>query len=231
MNHIWAVRIISRYRSLLLSINTQVPHPLGDQLPALLSPGRVAAPAIGINFLIFIRERRLKGTTMQVQLDDIGGSEGVLRQIREEEFVDDARTRDANRALLFTSWMGCHDHTARHALGSHRHLRAVVEAADHLTFRTLLELIRRQVQTRLDQRMIECAVLFATGHKGKASQISEHGSGAILAVKPEQRALRGELIRREILTNGGESLSQLLSVASIAFVPKTAEPTFSCEPG
>lgn len=100
----------------MAQLQAEVPYPLSYALPGFLSPGRVAAPSIGINFLVFIRERRLKGATMQVQLDDIGGGEGVLRQIREEEFVDDARTRDANRALLFTSRMGCHNHTARHTL-------------------------------------------------------------------------------------------------------------------
>ena len=37
---------------------------------------------------------------MQIQFDDIGGGEGLLRQIGEEEFVDDARTRDANGTFL-----------------------------------------------------------------------------------------------------------------------------------
>ena len=78
-----------------------------------------------------------------------------------------------------------------HALGSHRHSGAVVEAAHHLAFRTLLELIGGQVQTRLDERMIEHGVLFATGHKGEASQIGKHSPRAILAIEPEQgRALR-----------------------------------------
>jgi hypothetical protein len=37
---------------------SQVPDPLGDQLPALLSRGRMAAPSVGIDLLVFIRERR-----------------------------------------------------------------------------------------------------------------------------------------------------------------------------
>lgn len=42
---------------------------------------------------------------MQGQLDDIAGREGVLRQVREEEFVDDARTCDTYRTFLFPA--GC----------------------------------------------------------------------------------------------------------------------------
>ena len=48
----------------------------------------------------------------------------------------------------------------------------------------LLELIGGQVQTRLKQRMIEHTVFFATGHKGEANEIGEHGPAAILSIKP-----------------------------------------------
>ncbi len=62
---------------LMTQFQTEVPHPLGHQLPTFLAPGRVRAPSVGVDLLIFIRERWLKGATMQVQLDDIGGGEGV----------------------------------------------------------------------------------------------------------------------------------------------------------
>jgi hypothetical protein len=80
------------------------------------------------------------------------------------------------------------------------------------------------VQTRLDQRMIEGAVLFATGHKREACQIREHRSGPILAVKPEECALRWELIRCEIARDRSQSLAQFLPVMAVATVPETAEP-------
>src|SRR6266699_541617 len=160
------------------------------------------APAIWVDLLIFIGQCRLEGPTMQIQLNDIRGGERLLRETGKEEFVDDARTRDANGTLLGAGWMGRHDHAAQHALGPHRHLWAVVEAAHDLTFWTLLELIRRQVQTRLNERMVEHRVLFAAGHKGEASQISKQGSRAILAVEPEQGALWQELVYREIPVDG-----------------------------
>ncbi len=74
----------------------EVPHPLRDHLPALLPPGRVAAPTIGVDLPILIGERRLKGPAMQIQLNDVSSSECLLWERREEEFVNDARTRDAN---------------------------------------------------------------------------------------------------------------------------------------
>jgi hypothetical protein len=109
-----------------------VPHPLRDHLPALLSPGGVAAPAIRVEFLIFIGERRLKGATMQIEFDDIGSGEGRLWQGAEKEFVDHARTGDAHRTLLLAGRMGRYHHPAPLPICSHRHLRAVVEAAHGL---------------------------------------------------------------------------------------------------
>ena len=78
--------------------------------------------------------------------------------------------------------------------------------------------------------MIEHRVVFAAGHKGKASQIGEDRPAAILSIEPQQRMGLWELMRREIATNGGEALTQFLPLASIPFVPKTAEPTFNCAP-
>ena len=74
----------------------EVPHPLRYHLPALLPPGGVTAPAIGVLLLVFICQSRLEGSAMQIHLDDIRSRERLLRQVREEEFVDDACTRDAN---------------------------------------------------------------------------------------------------------------------------------------
>ncbi|GHO87007.1 hypothetical protein KSZ_50130 [Dictyobacter formicarum] len=63
---------------------------MGYHLPAFLSPGRMRAPPVGIDFLIFIGKGRLKGATMQIQLDDIAGGECLRREIGEKELVDDA---------------------------------------------------------------------------------------------------------------------------------------------
>jgi len=108
---------------------------------------------------------------MQVQLDDIAGSECLLRQIREEELIDDASTRHPDGALLFACRMGCHHHAAVYSFGSYWDLGAIVKAAHHLTFGTLLELIGGQVQPRLDEGMIKDAVLLAASQEGESSQI------------------------------------------------------------
>lgn len=68
----------------------QVPHPLRDDLPGVLSSRRVTTPAIGILLLVFIGEHWFKGATMQIQCHHIGGGEPVLRELGEKEFVDHA---------------------------------------------------------------------------------------------------------------------------------------------
>jgi hypothetical protein len=94
----------------------------------------------------------------------------------------------------------------------------------------LLELIRRQVQTRLNEWMVEHRVLFATSHKREVCQIGEYGPGAILPIEPEQGADLWQLVRREVPTDGCQALAQFRSVATVASVAKRAEPTFSYGP-
>ena len=161
---------------------------------------------------------------MQIQFDDIASREGLLRQRGEEQFVDDTRTREANRTLLVVGWMSRHHHAAPHPLWSHRYRIAVVETADQLAFRALLALIWGEMQTRLDERMIKDGVVFSSCYTGKANQVGQHGSSAILTVKPEQSVLFRELVHREIAANGCESLAQFCSVASVAAVAKRSEP-------
>ncbi len=60
----------------------KIPDPLRDHLPALLPPGRMRTPTIGIDLLILICKLRLKSATMQVEFDDIGGGKRLLRKAR-----------------------------------------------------------------------------------------------------------------------------------------------------
>ena len=63
---------------LMTQLQAQVPNPLADHLPGFLPTRSVRAPAIGILFLVFIGKSRLKGPTMQIQLDHIGSGERRL---------------------------------------------------------------------------------------------------------------------------------------------------------
>ena len=64
---------------------------------------------------------------MQVEGHHIGGSERVLRQMGEKEFVDHALAGVTDAALFLTSWVGGHHDAAAHALRPHRDIGAVVE--------------------------------------------------------------------------------------------------------
>src|SRR5207302_440567 len=55
------------WRELMTQFQPEVPHPLGDDLPGFLSSRRVTTPTVGVLLLVFIREQRFKGATMQVQ--------------------------------------------------------------------------------------------------------------------------------------------------------------------
>jgi hypothetical protein len=65
--------------------------PLRDELPGLLTTRRVRTPTVGVLFLVFIGKGRFKGSTMQIEGDDIGSGASALGQIGEEEFVDEGR--------------------------------------------------------------------------------------------------------------------------------------------
>ncbi len=167
---------------------------------------------------------------MQVQFDNIASRERLLGQAGKEEFVDHAPTGDAHRTLLLAGRMSRHHDAAWHALGSHWHRRAVIELARGLAFGALLELIRWQVQTCLNQWMIKHAVFFATGHKGEASEIGEDRAQAILPVKPQTCMFWGELVGSQIPADGRKPLAQFLSIPAVPTVAKGAEPTFSYGP-
>jgi hypothetical protein len=50
----------------MAQFQAEVPDPLRNHLPARLTPGGVRAPAVGVLFLVFIGEGRLKSTAMQL---------------------------------------------------------------------------------------------------------------------------------------------------------------------
>jgi len=72
--------------------------------------------------------------------------------------------------------------------------------------------------------MIEDRVVFPTHHKEEVCQVCNHCPCAILSIKAQQGVFLREVMRCEIAADGLESLTQFCSVASIARVPKRAEP-------
>lgn len=98
---------------------------------------RVAAPPVGVLLAVFIWENRFKSPAMEVQLNHIASSEGVLWQIRKEEFVDDPSPchPQSGSSSRQDVWPRPRDRACHPAhIRPHRELGAVVEAAHHLAF-------------------------------------------------------------------------------------------------
>ena len=167
----------------MAQFQTQVPHPLTDQLPDLLTGGSMADPAVGVLLLVFISERCFKGATMQIQFDNVGSGERLLREAGQEEFKDETSTRDPNGALLWACWMGRHHHSAGDALRSYRNSRKVVERARDATLRVGQVVIGRQRKPGLDLGLLEEMIRFAAHHTRQTSEIGEDRSGPILTIQ------------------------------------------------
>ena len=96
-----------RFRGQLMpQLQAEIPHPLGHDLPGFLSRGRVATPTIRLLLLVFVFQRRFKGTAMEVKGHHIGGGESALGQIGQKEFRDDSVANEPNLALLFRAFPG-----------------------------------------------------------------------------------------------------------------------------
>jgi hypothetical protein len=54
-----------------LQSEAQIPHPLPDNLPELLTASSQRTPPIGITFAILVRQRTFEGATPLIQVKDI----------------------------------------------------------------------------------------------------------------------------------------------------------------
>src|SRR2546421_2807443 len=176
----------------------QVPDPLIDDLPAFLTPGGMTTPTIRVLLGVFIGERIFKCAAMQIERHHIGSGESSLRQRRQKQFVDDSITFDAHSMLSRSCWMGRHHDATALPVRTHCHLRTVIEGAHQSTFRTAELLIWRKGEPKLDLGVREQLIVFAAHDKWESSQVREGGSGAILPVESQERALCWDLMGREI---------------------------------
>src|SRR5205823_12937513 len=95
---------------------------LRDNLPSLLSSGRVRTPPVWVLLLVFRGSHRFKGTTMQGEGQHIRGGERILRQMSEKELVDNAFAGVTDAALFLGSRMGGHHDAAAYTrLSPQRH--------------------------------------------------------------------------------------------------------------
>jgi hypothetical protein len=110
------------WKQVMAQLQPQVPGSLADNLPALLPPGSMAAPPIGILLTIFIRECIFKRAAMQIERHHIDGSEGFLRLGCQEQFVDDPITLNTHPRLFRSCGMSRHHDPTALSIGPHSHL-------------------------------------------------------------------------------------------------------------
>ena len=214
-------------QKLVPHLQAQVPHPLRDHLPAFLPPGAVAAPAVRFLLDVFVGEGGFKGAAMQVKRHPIGGGEGVLGQIGQEEFLHHAVADESDLALLLLlsrGRVGRHNDAHERSVLREALVWTVVERAADPTFRALEVLISRQVQASLDVDVIEEVVVFAAGHVGKIAQIGDDCSGPILTIKAYQRAFSGKAVGPDVLLDGSFRPAQFLTILSVARIGKAGDP-------
>ena len=149
----------------MAQFQTQVPHPLRNDLPCLLTICRMTTPAVRLLLLVFVCQSIFKCAAMQIQRDDVTGSEPALGELRHEQFVDHTRTGDPDPTFGSPGRMGRHDEPTPHALRPQRQVRTVVERARHPAFWVGQALIGRQFQASLDLGSLQDLRVFATHHK------------------------------------------------------------------
>ena len=139
----------------MAQFQAEVPYPLADDLPCLLTASGVTTPAIRVLLQVFIGKSIFKCAAMQVERHHISSGEGALGKIRQEEFIDEASTRDPDPTLDGPRRMGRDDDADLLACFAQALVRAVVERAADPTFWLGQVLVCWQVQAGLDLGSIQ----------------------------------------------------------------------------
>jgi hypothetical protein len=119
---------------LMTQFQTEVPYPLAQDMPALLTPGRVTTPAIGVLLDVFISQSIFKRAAMQVERHHIRSRKAVLGESRQEEFIDDPGAGDSDPTFGSSSGMSRDDEADLLASSAQGLIRTVVERPRDPTF-------------------------------------------------------------------------------------------------
>jgi hypothetical protein len=188
---------------MVTQFQSEVPDPLGNDLPTLLTPGGMAAPTVGLLLAIFIAECIFKRATMQIECDHIGSGEGSLWQRCQEQFIDDPITLDAHPMLFRSCGMSRHHDPTALLAWAHQDIRAVIEGTDVCTFRTAELLIGGKEEPKLDLGQRKHLIVFATHDHRESSNVREGDSGPIESVEPQQHGCYWQLMGHQVLLDLG----------------------------
>jgi hypothetical protein len=208
----------------MAQLQAQVPHPVADDVPGLLPARGVTTPAVGVLLQVFIGQGIFKRAAMQIQGHDITCGERVLRQIGQEQFIDDARAGHADPTLRFCGWM-CGDHDSAGFLRrAESQVRTVVEGTADPAFWMLEVLIWRKFQASLDLGPLQDLIVFAPHDIPQSCQVNEDGSCPVLPIQAQEGTRFGVVVGLKIALDGCHCPTQFCPVLAIARISKSAEP-------
>lgn len=73
---------------MLSEFQTEIPHPLREDLPEFLSASGMRAPAIRVLLGVFVRKNGFKGSSMQIEVQHIFRAESGEWESGDKQFVD-----------------------------------------------------------------------------------------------------------------------------------------------
>jgi hypothetical protein len=210
----------------MAQLQTDVPHPLGENLPAFLSRRSLRDPAIRILLLVFIAEHGLEGSSMQVESNHIGRGESDLRQSCEEEFIDHPISCHPNWSGGLSRRMGSNDDSHPKRCPSQGDIGTVEESTAGSRFRMGGHFIRRLSQAILDGRQIEQTIVFATSEKAEtiSCQIDDHRKISILPIQSEDDPRKRKVLLGSIVGDDADDTEQISPIISVACACECREP-------
>jgi hypothetical protein len=182
-------------RQMLAEFQPQVPEPWGQDLKTCVSERSARDPPIGVVLLLFIRENRLTGATMQGHIEHIVGAECWSGQSRGEHVGDHLCPSFTHRGGSSRGGTGGHQHADHRSRRRKRNVRARTERAGHLAFRMHAGRSRRPGQDGVYGRQVEhLGVRVARTHAQVRLQHIDKRSGSPReAIQADQDALTRDL--------------------------------------
>jgi hypothetical protein len=114
---------------LMAQLDAQIPQPLREDLPKLLSSRAMRTPAVRVLLTVLIGQNGLKTPAAKRESQDICRQKAILGPGGKEEFVDDPLDGLANRTLGAPGWVGRHNDPAARPRHREHHLRQIEELA------------------------------------------------------------------------------------------------------
>ncbi len=204
----------------------QVPHPLAENLPGLLTAGGVRTPAVGVLLFVLIGKHGLESASMQVQIHDIGRGKRVLRQGSEEQLIDDSLADRSDGVGSGGRLMGSDNYPAPSSRCRERDIGAIEEGARVSRFRMRRLLVRWQGQAGLHLGQIEEIIVLATHHIAKPEpfQILHNGAVAILSIQTHDPLDEWNMLGSQIGTDRLPRVEQIAPVIAIPSAGKRPKP-------